>query len=213
CGRLPSGTALVCSRRFNFRPLVAAGSVAFLMLVGCAADDVGSDQSAAFTGTAAECQASGKKTLVCHIPPGNPENAHNICIGNPAVPAHLAHGDHVGSCAGAGGPDAGVQPPPSGGAARVPTPPPPAATGPTPSGPPPAAPRRGRARGPPPRAPPAARPAPPPRGPRDPCLPSVCDRRRGRRAAPAGCARRGPRPPPRATAAGGPGRIRAALGG
>jgi len=117
------------SRRFNFRPLVAAGSVAFLMLVGCAADDVGSDQSAAFTGTAAECQASGKKTLVCHIPPGNPENAHNICIGNPAVPAHLAHGDHVGSCAGAGGPDAGVQPPPSGGADAAPTPPPAADSG------------------------------------------------------------------------------------
>ncbi|HEY2747779.1 MAG TPA: hypothetical protein VGL86_24320 [Polyangia bacterium] len=39
-----------------------------------------------------------KKTTVCHIPPGNPANEHTICVGNAAVPAHLAHGDHLGSC-------------------------------------------------------------------------------------------------------------------
>jgi hypothetical protein len=39
-----------------------------------------------------------KKTTVCHIPPGNPANEHTICIGNAGVPAHLAHGDHLGSC-------------------------------------------------------------------------------------------------------------------
>ena len=44
--------------------------------------------------------ADTKKTTVCHIPPGNPANAHTICVGNAAVPAHLDHGDFLGTCAG-----------------------------------------------------------------------------------------------------------------
>lgn len=40
------------------------------------------------------------KVLVCHIPPGNPANAHTICISANGVPAHLAHGCHLGACAG-----------------------------------------------------------------------------------------------------------------
>lgn len=35
---------------------------------------------------------------VCHIPPGNPGNAHTIHVGASAVQAHLAHGDHEGAC-------------------------------------------------------------------------------------------------------------------
>lgn len=50
-------------------------------------DDDGEDESC----------ASGK-TLLCHYPPGNPANLHNICVGTPAVPAHLAHGDTLGVC-------------------------------------------------------------------------------------------------------------------
>lgn len=38
------------------------------------------------------------KTIICHIPPGNPDKAHTIRVGSPAVPAHLAHGDKIGSC-------------------------------------------------------------------------------------------------------------------
>jgi hypothetical protein len=38
------------------------------------------------------------KILVCHLPPGNPANLHDICVGAPAVPAHLAHGDYLGAC-------------------------------------------------------------------------------------------------------------------
>jgi len=34
-------------------------------------------------------------TIICHIPPGNPGNAHTITIGSPAVNAHLAHGDDI----------------------------------------------------------------------------------------------------------------------
>lgn len=42
--------------------------------------------------------ADTKKTTVCHVPPGNPANAHTICVGNSAVPAHLDHGDFLGTC-------------------------------------------------------------------------------------------------------------------
>ncbi len=40
---------------------------------------------------------------ICHIPPGNPANAHTITISVNALPAHLAHGDYIGSCQGNGG--------------------------------------------------------------------------------------------------------------
>jgi hypothetical protein len=42
--------------------------------------------------------ADTKKATVCHVPPGNPANEHTICVGTAAVDAHLAHGDHLGSC-------------------------------------------------------------------------------------------------------------------
>jgi len=44
------------------------------------------------------CGKKNNKVLVCHIPPGNPNNAHTICISPNAVPAHLAHGDYLGNC-------------------------------------------------------------------------------------------------------------------
>ncbi|MFC1719794.1 hypothetical protein ACFL00_01470 [Pseudomonadota bacterium] len=42
--------------------------------------------------------AQESKVDVCHIPPGNPENAHTITISENAVGAHLDHGDHLGAC-------------------------------------------------------------------------------------------------------------------
>jgi hypothetical protein len=42
--------------------------------------------------------AAGAKVDVCHIPPGNPDNAHTITISESAVSAHLDHGDHLGPC-------------------------------------------------------------------------------------------------------------------
>ena len=43
---------------------------------------------------------AGKKVLICHIPPGNPANAHTICVGESAVAPHTSHhGDGVGACA------------------------------------------------------------------------------------------------------------------
>ena len=47
--------------------------------------------------TPSDIETSGKATI-CHIPPGNPTNAHTITVGRPAVAAHLAHGDVEGSC-------------------------------------------------------------------------------------------------------------------
>lgn len=38
------------------------------------------------------------KETICHVPPGNPANAHEIVVGCPAVEAHLAHGDYLGEC-------------------------------------------------------------------------------------------------------------------
>jgi hypothetical protein len=44
-----------------------------------------------------ECREN--KTLLCHVPPGNFFNQHEICVGNNSVQAHLAHGDYLGDCA------------------------------------------------------------------------------------------------------------------
>ena len=50
-------------------------------------------------GSSAQALGGGEvKVTVCHIPPGNPANAHEITIGAPGVPAHLAHGDYLGAC-------------------------------------------------------------------------------------------------------------------
>jgi|GEM_PF-3552764 hypothetical protein len=44
-------------------------------------------------------KAKGKgKVAICHIPPGNPGNAHTIVVGAAATNAHLAHGDLLGPC-------------------------------------------------------------------------------------------------------------------
>ena len=49
------------------------------------------------TPTSVQADPDGKVTI-CHIPPGNPENAHEITVGASAVPAHLAHGDRLFTC-------------------------------------------------------------------------------------------------------------------
>jgi hypothetical protein len=51
----------------------------------------------------AECLGAGEVPTylpgtICHIPPGNPNAAHTITVGLPAVDAHLAHGDTEGPC-------------------------------------------------------------------------------------------------------------------
>ena len=45
-----------------------------------------------------------EKVTICHVPPGNPENAHTITVGFPALVAHFANhgGDSFGECEGGG---------------------------------------------------------------------------------------------------------------
>lgn len=38
------------------------------------------------------------KVEICHIPPGNPANAHTIKVSGNAIKAHLKHGDYLGPC-------------------------------------------------------------------------------------------------------------------
>jgi hypothetical protein len=47
---------------------------------------------------ASQAEAEAAVTM-CHVPPGNPDAAHTVEVGAPAVPAHLAHGDTEGACA------------------------------------------------------------------------------------------------------------------
>ena len=64
------------------------------------------------SGNPAPVSGNGKITL-CHVPPGNPANAHTITVGGPAWNGHRNHkGDYLGPCQGAGGPDGGTPPPP-----------------------------------------------------------------------------------------------------
>ena len=44
-----------------------------------------------------------EKVTLCHVPPGDEENAHTITVGESAVRAHLAHGDYLGECERAAG--------------------------------------------------------------------------------------------------------------
>jgi len=48
--------------------------------------------------TGVASMARQQKVDICHVPPGNPDNAHTINVAEPAVDAHLAHGDFVGTC-------------------------------------------------------------------------------------------------------------------
>jgi hypothetical protein len=83
-------------------------------LRACGLDDGTVEHSAHLRACA---PGSQKKTTICHIPPGNPANAHTLCIGNAAVPAHLDnHGDYLGACQN----ETPCQPPPSTGSAGAP---------------------------------------------------------------------------------------------
>ena len=56
--------------------------------------------------------AKNHKVDICHIPPGNPENAHTINVSKIAAQVHvLLHGDSYGSCDDGGEPDTEVERP------------------------------------------------------------------------------------------------------
>jgi len=54
---------------------------------------------------------NGKKVTLCHIPKGDPANAHTIVVGVAAARAHLAQGDTLGACASNDEPDGGGEEP------------------------------------------------------------------------------------------------------
>ena len=48
---------------------------------------------------AAAAKSPEEMVNICHIPPGNPANAHEITVGERAARAHIVnHGDRVGGC-------------------------------------------------------------------------------------------------------------------
>jgi hypothetical protein len=50
-----------------------------------------------------QAQGNGQqKQVICHTPPGNPANAHTLTLPEPAIQAHLRHGDTLGACIGKG---------------------------------------------------------------------------------------------------------------
>lgn len=75
-------------------------------------DDAALSISGSDADVAAACAQFPKKQAVCHIPPGNPANAHTICISVNAVDKHLSlHGDYLGACdPGSGGGGQGGDP-------------------------------------------------------------------------------------------------------
>lgn len=93
-------------------------SLGLAALAGCAdVDDslylTGTEEHAIRTENGQYVCPSPKKALVCHIPPGNPENAHTICVSTNAVDAHQSpHGDAIGACDDGGGEPPPEDPPP-----------------------------------------------------------------------------------------------------
>lgn len=57
-----------------------------------------SSQTVTITVVDVRCGKNGNKVLVCKVPPGNANNAHNICVSANAVASHLATGSYLGPC-------------------------------------------------------------------------------------------------------------------
>lgn len=53
------------------------------------------------------------KVTICHIPPENRSNSHDMNVGESVVPDHLAHGDRIGHCLPTKQPTITVEPPSS----------------------------------------------------------------------------------------------------
>jgi hypothetical protein len=51
-----------------------------------------------FEGSKVRVTGNGNQITICHIPPGNPGNAHTLRVGSAAWPAHQSHGDTLGAC-------------------------------------------------------------------------------------------------------------------
>jgi hypothetical protein len=71
----------------------AAGSIFFTATPTAFADDLTEEDLLSLQ------DPTQPKVTICHIPPGNPGNRHEITVGESAVAAHIRdHGDMVGPC-------------------------------------------------------------------------------------------------------------------
>jgi len=98
----PKPKELYMHKRIFSSTLIFSGIIGAFLLVGCLSPDVtsneNSDASTLRTNGSNSDTVTSDKVVVCHIPPGNPANAHTITVGASAVRAHLAHGDALGAC-------------------------------------------------------------------------------------------------------------------
>jgi len=81
---------------------VLSGALAAACLTSTGDDSMYLTGTEEYAVTGANGQAvctNPKKVLICHIPPGNPANAHDICVSTHAVEPHQTHhGDTIGAC-------------------------------------------------------------------------------------------------------------------
>ena len=89
---------------------VFASIVALVALAACGGESplsTGADPASSArespNGTSLAAQAQGQaepKVTICHVPPGNPANAHEITVAEASLEAHFPHGDTLGTCEG-----------------------------------------------------------------------------------------------------------------
>ena len=79
-----------------FKPTKIGALVAAGFLLGC--QEQGSELVGPEGVAIDAAKHNAAKVSVCHIPPGNPSNAHIISVGAQAVPNHLSHGDALAVC-------------------------------------------------------------------------------------------------------------------
>jgi hypothetical protein len=76
-------------------PRLAA--IASTLLLAACTESIETGGSVHALGHQQDCPPT--KVLICHMPPGNPTNVQEICVGPSAVAAHVSnHGDHLGAC-------------------------------------------------------------------------------------------------------------------
>ena len=102
---------LSCNTMETGTPTDHSGSASGTKAAGSAVGVAKPASVSSSTPDAAGPVSAAHRVVICHIPPGNPENAHTIVVSESAVPAHLAHGDTLGPCSEACTPAAGCSEP------------------------------------------------------------------------------------------------------